>query len=47
MDAAKPVSQKHQVSSMPTFVFFKAGQEVDRFSGADENKLATLIERYQ
>mmetsp|Transcript_19705 Transcript_19705/g.58627 ORF Transcript_19705/g.58627 Transcript_19705/m.58627 type:complete len:226 (+) Transcript_19705:2498-3175(+) len=47
VDAAKAVSQKHQVSSMPTFVFFKGGKELDRFSGADENKLATLIERYQ
>ena len=46
VDKAKPVSQKHAVSSMPTFVFFKNGKEIDRFSGADENKLATLIERY-
>ena len=47
VDAAKPVSQKHQVSSMPTFVFFKNGKEIDRFSGADEAKLEQLIERYK
>ncbi len=45
MDAAKPVSQAHGVSSMPTFVFFKGGKEIERFSGADENKLSQLIER--
>ncbi|EGB04150.1 hypothetical protein AURANDRAFT_8948, partial [Aureococcus anophagefferens] len=41
---ARPVSSKHGVSSMPTFVFFKDGAELDRFSGADEAKLETLIE---
>jgi len=45
VDAAKPVSQAHSVSSMPTFVFFKGGKEVERFSGADEEKLSTIIER--
>ena len=45
VDAAKPVSQAHGVSSMPTFVFFKGGKEIERFSGADENKLSQLIER--
>ena len=34
-------------SSMPTFVFFKNGKEIDRFSGADEAKLEQLIERYK
>ena len=33
------------VSSLPTFVFFKGGKEIERFSGADENKLSQLIER--
>ena len=47
VDAAKPVAQKHAVSSMPTFVFFQGGKEIDRFSGADENKLSQLIERYK
>lgn len=45
VDAAKPVSQAYSVSSMPTFVFFKGGKEVERFSGADEEKLSTIIER--
>ena len=47
VDAAKPVSQKHNVASMPTFVFFKNGREIDRFSGADEAKLFQLVERYK
>jgi len=45
VDAAKPIAQKYAVSSMPTFVFFRNGKEIDRFSGADENKLESMISR--
>jgi len=45
VDKAKPIAQKYAVSSMPTFVFFKDGKELDRFSGADEQKLETAIAR--
>lgn len=45
VDAAKAIAQKYGVSSMPTFVFFRAGREIDRFSGADENRLEQLIVR--
>lgn len=45
VDKAKPIAQKYAVSSMPTFVFFKEGKELTRFSGADENKLDGLISR--
>lgn len=45
VDKVKPVAQKYSVSSMPTFLFFKSGKELDRFSGADEDRLATLISR--
>lgn len=46
VDAAKAIAQKYGVSSMPTFVFFRAGREIDRFSGADENRLEQLIVRF-
>ena len=45
VDKAKPIAQKYAVSSMPTFVFFKDGKELSRFSGADENKLEATIAR--
>ncbi|KAJ8605538.1 hypothetical protein CTAYLR_000096 [Chrysophaeum taylorii] len=45
VDAAKPIAQKYSVSSMPTFVFFKNGKELDRFSGADESRLESLISK--
>mmetsp|Transcript_33310 Transcript_33310/g.106345 ORF Transcript_33310/g.106345 Transcript_33310/m.106345 type:complete len:215 (-) Transcript_33310:105-749(-) len=45
VDKAKPIAQKYAVSSMPTFVFFKGGKEVSRFSGADESKLEATIAR--
>ncbi|KAJ1462652.1 thioredoxin-like protein [Pelagophyceae sp. CCMP2097] len=45
VDAVKALAQKHSVSSMPTFVFFKRGVEVERFSGADENQLRDIISK--
>ena len=45
VDKAKPIAQKYAVSSMPTFVFFRDGKEIDRFSGADENRLEEIISR--
>lgn len=46
VDNAKSIAAKYSVSSMPTFVFFKKGKELDRFSGADEAKLEQLITKY-
>jgi hypothetical protein len=31
---------------MPTFVFFKKGVEVGRFSGADEQRLSAEISKF-
>ncbi|KCV69131.1 hypothetical protein H696_04546 [Fonticula alba] len=36
--------QKHNVTSLPTFIFFKNGQAVARFSGADAGTLKRHIE---
>lgn len=48
---SSPLSQEltaeYSVSSMPTFIFFKNGQKIESFSGASENKLREMIEKYK
>jgi thioredoxin 1 len=34
-----------KVSCMPTFQFYKNGNKVGEFSGADEKKLAEMVEK--
>lgn len=38
--------EKYSVTSMPTFVFIKAGAEVDKFAGANESKLKETINKH-
>ncbi|NP_001088487.1 thioredoxin L homeolog [Xenopus laevis] len=45
VDNASDVAQLCGVRSMPTFVFYKSGKEVERFSGADISKLKSTISR--
>jgi thioredoxin len=45
IDSFKDVTQRYGVSSMPTFLFFKNGVSVERFSGADQAKLTTTFSR--
>lgn len=37
---------RYKVSSMPTFMFFKNGATVERFSGADVEKLEATITKF-
>jgi thioredoxin 1 len=46
VDENKALSGQYGVTSMPTFSFFKAGQQVDKFSGADEAQLSDTIEKH-
>jgi len=46
VDARKDIAQAHSVSSMPTFVFFKAGTEIFRFSGANTDTLKAKVQAY-
>ncbi|NP_001011127.1 thioredoxin [Xenopus tropicalis] len=45
VDDASDVAQVCGISSMPTFIFFKSGKQVERFSGADIKKLKETIKR--
>eukprot|EP00413_Alexandrium_margalefii_P005380 CAMPEP_0204523286 /NCGR_PEP_ID=MMETSP0661-20131031/6760_1 /ASSEMBLY_ACC=CAM_ASM_000606 /TAXON_ID=109239 /ORGANISM="Alexandrium margalefi, Strain AMGDE01CS-322" /LENGTH=63 /DNA_ID=CAMNT_0051528985 /DNA_START=219 /DNA_END=410 /DNA_ORIENTATION=+ len=41
--ATSSVSQKHDVSCMPTLVYIKGGKEVDKMEGVDQGKLSKWL----
>ncbi|XP_018098345.1 thioredoxin-2 [Xenopus laevis] len=45
VDDASDVAQLCEIRSMPTFIFYKSGKEVERFSGADIAKLKNTIKK--
>lgn len=46
VDECEELSTRFNISSMPTFVFLKNGQEVDKFSGANKDKLSDVINKH-
>jgi len=46
VDENQETSQQCGVRSMPTFMFFRDGQKVDEFSGADEGRLRMLVQAH-
>ena len=47
IDNAAQISEVEQISCVPTFVFYKNGKEVGRFSGADGELLLQNIEKHK
>merc|ERR1711976_241227 len=47
VDEAEDVSAKCSISCMPTFQFYKNGQKVPEFSGANKEKLAENLEAHR
>ncbi|KAK2863021.1 hypothetical protein Q5P01_002554 [Channa striata] len=45
VDEADDVSSACKISCMPTFQFYKSGEKVDEFSGADAEKLKETLEK--
>ncbi|XP_076016797.1 thioredoxin-like [Genypterus blacodes] len=43
VDEADDIAAEYKIDSMPTFVFFKNGEEEERFSGASEQKLKDVV----
>jgi len=43
-DKIPSVTNNFKVSSLPTFVFIRNGQELKRFSGADVDKLTSFVD---
>ncbi|XP_018555380.1 glutaredoxin 3 [Lates calcarifer] len=44
-EAVPEVSEKYEISSVPTFVFFKGGEKVDRLDGAHVPELTKKVQR--
>nr|WCD24787.1 Tyr p 40 allergen [Tyrophagus putrescentiae] len=47
VDENEELTAEYNVSSMPTFIFFKNGQKIESFSGASESKLREMIEKHK
>ncbi len=45
VDKVGEAAQDYNIRAMPTFAFFRAGQEVERFEGADVRRLEDAIRR--
>ncbi|XP_065185164.1 thioredoxin-like [Sycon ciliatum] len=45
VDEASDVAEVYKIQCMPTFLFFKNGEKVDEFSGANEQKLRAMINK--
>lgn len=44
VDECEELSLRYDITSMPTFVFLKNGQQIEKFSGANKEKLTSLIQ---
>lgn len=44
-EAVPEVSEKYEITSVPTFLFFKAGEKVDRLDGAHAPELTKKVQR--
>lgn len=46
VDVDEMTMDDYRISSMPTFLFIKNGQELERFSGASEENLRATIQKH-
>lgn len=46
VDTLETVAKKFEVAGMPTFVFLKDGEEIDRVVGADKDKLLATVAKH-
>ena len=47
VDENDETSEKYGIQAMPTFMFFKNGQKMDSFAGANEARLREFVERFK
>lgn len=47
IDVLEDIATEYEVSSMPTFVFLKKKKRLDRFSGANMDKVLSLVKKYK
>ncbi|XP_062859718.1 glutaredoxin 3 [Trichomycterus rosablanca] len=44
-EAVPEISEKYEISSVPTFLFFKGGEKIDRLDGAHAPELTSKVQR--
>eukprot|EP00386_Alphamonas_edax_P004558 GDKI01014393.1.p2 GENE.GDKI01014393.1~~GDKI01014393.1.p2 ORF type:complete len:107 (+),score=39.64 GDKI01014393.1:79-399(+) len=47
VDKAADVSQTYHIEAMPTFIYFKNGQEISRHTGASADKIKASIAQHK
>lgn len=47
VDQAGDVAADYRIRAMPTFMFFKDGQKLQSFEGADFNQVLQLVQQYE
>lgn len=47
IDALESIAVEYEVTSMPTFVFLKKRRRLDRFTGANMDKVLSLVKKYK
>lgn len=47
VDQAQEIAAEYRIRAMPTFLFFKNGQQVDMLEGADIQRLQSLVQQHE
>ncbi|XP_077284164.1 thioredoxin 2 [Arctopsyche grandis] len=45
VDELEELAMKYDIKSLPTFVFFKNGNKIDEFTGANFDKLKSFVDK--
>lgn len=46
VDQAGEIAQEYRIRAMPTFMFFKNGNKISAFEGADFNQLMSIVQQH-
>jgi len=47
VDDCEDIASKYEISCMPTFLFFKSGEKVETFSGANAEKIKEFVMKHK
>ena len=46
MDEAGDIASEEGIQAMPTFIFYKNGNKLEDFAGADQNRIRNTIAKH-
>ena len=47
VDEAEDIAASYEIEAMPTFLFIKGGQVLEKFEGANINKISELVNKHK